>query len=179
MSVLLVQDFEDAVKTGEDPSIIQDAIDREEAELVHALRGPLVGERTETLHPDGHDGPLYLRRYTDAVEVTDDGSDVDADLIRLVGNGGAIERTDGRWLGTVTVTYTPNDELRVRRALIELVRDIVVPDRDREAGTIRDLDRIASGDQRRARLVRGLRPRVGHTTLRVGVSDRLTPVVLP
>lgn len=175
MSLLSVDEFESVVGTGADPDVIQDAIDREEAELAHELGGPLSGERTEVLRPGPwYVGPLFLRRFTDAVTVADAGADVHADSIRLIGGGGLIERSDGAWRGTVQVTYTPNDERRVIRALIELVRDVIVPDRDREAGSNRP-DTVETSARRRQRLVRSLRPRVGHTIVTVGATDRITP----
>lgn len=177
MSLLSVDEFEAAVGTGADPEMIQDAIDREEAELAHVLGGPLVGERTEVLRPGtGYDGPLYLQRFTDGVEITDAGTELDTDDVRILGGGGVIERVSGSWQGAVEVTYTPTDELRVRRALIELVRDVIVPDRDREAGTSRPSSDEAV--RRRQRIVRSLRPRVGHTTLNVRSTNRVTPVTL-
>lgn len=173
MSLLSVEEFENVVGTGADETTIQDVIDREEAQLAHDLGGELAGEREETYRPGvGYDGPVYLRRYTDAVEVTDAGAAVTA---RLIGKGGAIERADGAWQGDVVVTYTPSDEARLKRALTELVRDIIVPDRDREAGTARD-DRDAIARRRRAILVRDLRPSPRHGTVSVGTSHRITTV---
>lgn len=177
MSTLTVEEFETLVGTGLDETILQDAIDREEAELAHLI-GPLTGERTELLYPGaGWDGPVYLSRFTDAIDEVLDGSDT-ITTYRLVRNGGAIERSDTRWYdGAVSVTYEPNDLLRVKRALIELVRDAVVPDIDREAGQARD-DREELAQARRARLVRALRPSIHHATLRVTDTARVTPVVL-
>lgn len=176
MSLLSVDEFEAVVGTGADPALIQEVIDREEAELAHALGGPLAGERTEVKRPGaGYDGPVYLLRFVDAVEVTDAGADLDEDRVRIVAGGGALERVDGAWRGTVEVTYTPNDELRVRRALIEFVRDVIVPDRDREAGSSRP-DTLETSERRRQRLVRSLRPRIEHTTLNIRTTDRITPV---
>jgi hypothetical protein len=173
MSLLTVDEFEDLIGTGADPSIIQDAIDREEAEMAHLLGGPLVGERTETYRPtlDPYGGPVYLLRFTDSVTVTDSGATIG---VRLLANGSAIERDWGAWVGDVVVTYTPNDELRVRRALIELVREVLVPERDRAAAT----DRPPINEQRRMKMVRSLRPRLGHSTLRVRLSDRITPEIM-
>lgn len=172
MSILTVDAFESVVGSGMDASRLQDIIDRVEAQLAHDLGGPLIGPRTETLYPGvGYDGPVYLRRYAAAVTVTDAGSDV-AD-VRLVEGGGAIERAGGAWQGAISVTYVPDDWERVLAALIEMVRDVVVPDTDREAGASRD-ERDAIARRRRRIILRDLRPTPRHGTIAVGPSYRLT-----
>lgn len=174
MSLLTVEEFEAVVGTGAGAITIQAVIDREEAELAHELGGALSGARTETYRPGaGYDGPIHLRRFTSAVTVTDAGASVTP---RLVANGGAIERPSGTWQGDVVVTYTPNDAARVKRVLIEMVREALVPDRDREAASQRDLDRLWGGDRRRRHLIRGLVPRPTHSVIAVRTSDRITPV---
>lgn len=175
--VLIPQDLEELVQTGLSIDVLQDAIDREVAALEHDLGGPLTGERTDTLYPRaGTDGPLWLRRYTSAVEVTDAGAEV---TVRLIEGGGAIERSTGTWTGPVAITYTPSDELRARTALIELVRNAVVPDRNREVGQARSGAAEDDERARRWRFVRSLKPRPGSGTIRVRGSrepDRITAV---
>lgn len=175
MSLLSVEEFEAVVQTGIDESVIQSAIDREEAELAYLLRGPLTGERDEVYYPGrSYSGPLYLRRFADEVDVVDaDDSPLDVTYL----SGGAIEHSAGSWPRTVVITYTPNDELRVKRALIELVRDALVPDTDRTAGSARD-ERDVIAAARRQRLVAGLRPSVGSGTLRVVDTRRISTVTL-
>jgi len=175
MSLLSVEEFEAVVQTGIDEAVIQSVIDEEEAELAYLLSGPLAGEREETYYPGrSYSGPLYLRRFTDEIDVVD-GDTAPVDVTFL--SGGAIERSDGAWPRTVVVTYTPNDELRVKRALRELVRDALVPDTDRTAGSARD-ERDAMAAAKRQRLVASLRPSVGSGTLRVVSDRRVSPVVL-
>lgn len=182
MSLLSVEKFERMVNTGMDEDALQDAIDREEAELAHLLGGPLSGERTEELTPGaGYPGPVYLSRYADTVtEVTDRWYSLDDPGVittyRLVEDGGAIIRTDMSWGGIITVKYTPpaGETLRIERALIELVRNAVVPDRDREAGTVRD-DRYDVSTADRGRLIRGLRPHPRNGTIRIAGDFRPYP----
>ena len=63
MAILTAADIEAIVDSGIDTATIETAIAREEATLARALGGPLEGERTDTLYPAGHDGPLTLRRF--------------------------------------------------------------------------------------------------------------------
>lgn len=125
MSVLPLEDLLDVVETTMDDEAVQKLIDREEAWLARQLKGALVGDRTARywIRDVDLDNPLDLMRPTDEVAVSDFGTDVDADLIRLLGNGTRVERADGPWLGPwVEVTYEPNDLLEVQRVLIELCR---------------------------------------------------------
>ena len=62
MPALTAADFEAIVDSGIDTATIEAAVVREEAALARELGGPLEGERTDTLCPAGHDGPLTLRR---------------------------------------------------------------------------------------------------------------------
>jgi hypothetical protein len=102
---------------------LQDAIDEEEAWLARRV-GPLVGERTQRfaltgLPPGGSE--LRLLRPTDEVEVTLDA--VALTTVELRPDQRTIARLpEGtRYTHAVEVTYTPNDELEVRRALKLLV----------------------------------------------------------
>lgn len=121
-----------------DDTAAQHILDETEAWLARKI-GPLTGERTETFYAGVYtqSGALALKRYTDAVEVTDGGSEIDADQVRLVANGSVVTHTyqapSAHWHGPyVGVTYTPNDELEVRSALYELVELDLSP----EAGEI-------------------------------------------
>lgn len=110
---------------------LQAAIDREEAWLARRI-GQLEGERTETfplvaIRPTSNE--LRLRRPTDEVQVTqsDFAGNSPADIT------GSVELRHYGWRvallpngyhytsGPVDVTYTPNDELEVERALLQLV----------------------------------------------------------
>jgi hypothetical protein len=125
MSLVTVAEVRALVSTDLSDDDLQDVIDREEAELAHRI-GPLTGARTETFTPDHSAHRLYLRRPTNAVTVTSDGEAVtlgdDDGEYRLVKHGSALHLNNNTWGGTVTAAYTPNDELRVRRVLIELIR---------------------------------------------------------
>lgn len=110
-----------------DDDAAQDVIDEQEAWLAARI-GPLVGERTETFWVGlgVSDGKLSLTRRTDSVAVVDGGSPVDAAQIRLIDDGAAFRLRYPygwrAWTGPfVEVTYTPNDELLVQRALYELL----------------------------------------------------------
>lgn len=112
-------------------SALQDAIDAAEAYLARYI-GPLSGERTETFYPRRGSEPLYLRRAAPSVVVTDAGTVLDlgeeAGEYRLLYSGTVIELVFTSWTttvygtGTVTVTYTPDDEAEVQEAVIDLVR---------------------------------------------------------
>ena len=110
-----------------DDDSAQSIIDEQESWLRHRI-GQLEGPRTETFYVGIHDtrGKLYLRRYTDEVEVVDDEVAVDADQIRLIDDGSTVQRayaaTSRYWTGPyVEVTYVPNDEDDVRRVLFDLI----------------------------------------------------------
>jgi len=182
MPILSAADFEAIVDSGIDAAVISAAIAREEAALALRLAGPLDGERTDTLYPGGHDGPLMLRRFASAVTVTSDGVALDAADVRLVADGrgrpdGAIERASGAWGDTVTVTYTPDDGELVRRYLVEAVRRELVPDSERAVGEGRS-QAGAAVDTGRAllrRYLRDLQPQAGSVSVPVRISDRVTP----
>lgn len=113
------------VELPSDVDAAQAVIDEQEAWLERKI-GPLDGERTETFYVGlgGTWGKLALSRYTDEVAVVDGGSVVDPAILALVDRGSAITRIYPAtwWTGPyVTVTYTPNDEDEVRRALYGLV----------------------------------------------------------
>ena len=112
----------------------QQIIDEQEAWLARKIGGPLTGERTETfwvggLHryrPELSRGKLSLSRYTDDVEVEDNGDTLDPDSIRLIDRGSAIilgaSVLSRWWVGPyVTATYTPNDLTEVQRVLYQLI----------------------------------------------------------
>lgn len=116
-----------------DDDAAQGIIDEQEAWLARRI-GPLEGERTETFYVGfGRTcGTLALRRFTEAVEVTDGDTAVDASRVRLIENGSAIEHVYSAlsqlWAGPyVSVVYTPNDSDEVRRVLFELVSLAAVP----------------------------------------------------
>jgi hypothetical protein len=111
---------------------LQGAIDREEAWLARRI-GPLAGERTEAFalagfgYPGQHE--VRLRRPTDEDglrQVLDAGADVTASVM-LLRNGWSVAHMTPiasypiSFYGPVAVTYTPNDELEVRRVLLGLL----------------------------------------------------------
>lgn len=102
---------------------LQDAIDEEEAWLARRI-GPLVGERTDRLPlaylaPRGSE--VQLHRPTDLVEVTQDGVALATVDLRPGGWYVAAQPEGERYTGVLEFTYTPNDELEVRRALKQLL----------------------------------------------------------
>lgn len=111
----------------------QQIIDEQESWLARRI-GPLEGERTETFYVglSATHGKLALARYTDEVDVTDAGSDVDPSVFRLVDNGSAIVLSHSAstrwWRGPyVTAKYEPNDTNEVRRVLFDLVSLAAAP----------------------------------------------------
>lgn len=108
-----------------DDGAAQDIIDEQEAWLARRI-GPLEGDRTETFYVGlaSVTGKLGLRRYTDAVVVTDAGLAFTA--FRLVDEGSAIVQVYSAasriWRGPyVTATYAPNDADEVRKGLYDLI----------------------------------------------------------
>jgi hypothetical protein len=121
-----------------DDTAAQNILDETEAWLARKI-GPLTGDRTETFYAGVYSvsGALGLKRFTDAVTVTDGGSAVDPSQVRLVREGAAVTHTyvapSAIWRGPyIGVTYEPNDLLEVTRALYALVELELSP----EAGEI-------------------------------------------
>lgn len=122
---------------GMDEDALQDAIDEEEAWLARRI-GQLVGERTErfplaALRPGGAE--IHLARPTDEVEVTQDDTDISTQ-VEVRGNGWVVAYVPGGgpqgyrftgFPGVHAVTYTPTDELEVRRALKQLLALTMAP----------------------------------------------------
>jgi hypothetical protein len=112
-----------------DEDAAQAIVDEQEAWLARRI-GPLDEEITETFYVGvvRTSTKLGLRRYTDAVVVTDGGVLVDEDELALLDNGSSVGHVYGTslpllaWRGPyVSVVYTPTDELEVRRALYGLL----------------------------------------------------------
>jgi hypothetical protein len=103
---------------------LEDIITTEAAWLARRI-GPLEGTRTvRAWRVDADlDTPIFLRRPTDTVVVSDYGTDIDAADLRLLADGTKVELATGPWTGPwVDVTSTPNDLEEVKRVVIELVR---------------------------------------------------------
>jgi hypothetical protein len=121
-TVVTVEQVKAVVSTDLSDEDLEEVIAREEAWLARRL-GPLTGERDQTCYiiDSDLDMPLYLARPT--VEVVDNGIELGEAQVRLLGAGTQVERADASWTGPVVViTFTPNDELEVERAVIELTR---------------------------------------------------------
>ena len=124
VTVVTVAQVKAVVSTDMSDADLEDVIAREEAWLARRI-GPLAGEREQTCYliDSDLDMPLYLTRPVDEVTVTDYDVELDPALVRLLANGTMVERADRGWEGPIVVlTFTPNDELEVQRAVIELVR---------------------------------------------------------
>lgn len=132
---------------------IQELIDEEEAWLARRI-GPLVGERTEVFFAPSLYDILQLRRPTDSAEVIDNDVAVDAADIQMRANGWRITRTTGYWLGDLQVTYTPNDWLEVRRAVIDLVRSAIAISEQNASEGAYDAETIGEYSYRRAQGIR-------------------------
>lgn len=109
---------------------LQASINEEEAWLERKLGGLLTGERTETFPLSGlrvrsHEVRLRRPALEAGLEVTSDGIDI-TDTVELRSDGWrvALAIVDGigyRISGAWAVTYSPSDELEVRRALKSLL----------------------------------------------------------
>lgn len=103
---------------------LEAAILEEEAWLARRI-GPLTGERTQrfplaVLRPTSSE--VHLKRPTDSVEVLADGTDISAECELRPGGWVVARLPEGtRYAAVVEVTYTPTDELEVRRALRQLL----------------------------------------------------------
>lgn len=117
MSLLTIGEVRAVIDTGLSDADLQDAIDREEAALANEI-GPLTGPRTVTVTPIDFDAPLWLDRPATAVTVTDNGAATPATVV----GGYTVVRTSGTWYGPVVITYTPTDELVVKRVLLGLLK---------------------------------------------------------
>lgn len=184
MSLVTVAEVQALVSTDLADADLQDVIDREEADLVARI-GPLTGARTETFLPDHSAERLYLRRSTDTVTVTSDGTAVtlgeDDGEYRLVKHGSALHLINDTWGEIVTAAYTPNDQLRVVRVLINLIRLTVT-----DTGYVSE--RIGQYSYQRAQtpgaaeatreaLIRSLLPNFGLTSMRLQGSISPRPVL--
>lgn len=124
MSLVQVTDLQAAgVGVGMDENALQDAIDEEEAWLARRI-GPLVGERTQRfalayLRPQGSE--VILQRPTDEVVMEQAGTTLTTTELRADQRTVAYLPEGTRYTGVLEATYTPNDELEVRRAVKELV----------------------------------------------------------
>lgn len=185
MSLVSVAEVRALVSTELSDDDLQDVIDREEAELASRI-GPLTGARTETFYPDHSVQRLYLRRPTATVTVTSDGTALtlgdDDGEYKLLANGTALVYNANNWGEVVTAAYTPNDELRVKRVLIELIRLTVT-----ETGFVSE--RIGQYSYQRAQapgavqatreaLIRGLMPNLDLASMRLQGSISRRPVPL-
>jgi len=191
VSVISPADVTALVDTDLDSTELQAVIDREEAELASII-GPLTGNRTELflITTAQRSSRLTLRRTTDAVTVTDNGSAVAEADIRLLADQRSIMRyitatgdpyIRGDWFGPVEVTYEPNDLSHIERVLIELVSlGISAPSANGELASetigsyaytrARTATAALTPEQRRRSLIAGLLPRPTATSVRLHSS---------
>lgn len=124
MSLLEPADLQDAGIGAElDEDVLQAAIDEEEAWLARRI-GPLTGERTEHFaltYTTPLPVELRLRRPTATVEVEQDGEALGTVEVRGDGYVVANLPLGTRFTGLLDVTYEPNDELEIKRALRQLI----------------------------------------------------------
>lgn len=150
----------------------QQILDEQEAWLARRLGGPLTGERTETFWVGGVNryrtglgyGKLSLSRYTDDVEVVDNGDTLDSDSIRLIDRGSAIilgaDVLSRWWTGPyVAVSYTPNDKTEVQRVLYQLIAWEADPP------TVLQGERIGSYSYTQATSLTGIKPTYARAAL--------------
>lgn len=173
MSLLTLAEARALISTGLGDADFQGVIDREEAWLARRI-GVLIGTRTQTFHvrDSDADDPLWLRRPTSAVSVTDGGIALAGSDVRLLRDGTVVEKTTGSWTGPVDVAYAPDDTEEVRRVIVELIRFAVVssPYASESIGDYSYSRATASGSAAtpsREALVRDLVPRRGPGTIRL------------
>lgn len=165
--VVSAAEVEQIIASGLSPAALEGVIAREEAWLTRRV-GPLVGERTQVLWPTDPSGPLHLRRPTTGVVVMQQGGPV---ATRLIGDG-RVELVSGAWSPPVSVTYTPDDGLEVKRVLIELVRMAVTASPFVQEGSSGDgpghtAQRAGSQAAMREDLARSLAPSVANLTMSI------------
>jgi len=119
MSVLSVDEARALITTSLSDADLQDVIDREESWLTRKV-GPLTGERTQFFVPEDGDEVLRLTRHTSAVSIEDDDGAYSSASLR--GWSDVVPSSSDAWTGQVEVTYTPDDEDEVKRAVLLLVR---------------------------------------------------------
>lgn len=188
MSLIDPADVEALISPGLESDALQDLIDREEDWLANDSEvgiGELTGARTQTIWVQPGDAdPLLLRRPTDefggagsggSLDVLDNG--VARDDVELTGPA-RIEARNGGWTGPkVEITYTPTDELRVKRVVIELVRlALSSSPYNQEATEGRSYSRSKPVEFQRAQLARSLHPHRSLKTVRLntGATHRIT-----
>lgn len=168
---------------------LQAAINEEEAWLARQLGGPLDGERTEyapLAYLKPHTSVLWLSRPTDEVEVLQGTTDI-TDEVELRPDGYRVARLPEatRYLDPISIKYTPNDLLEVKRA-VRLLLALTLADQQGGGLTSEQIgsysyQRREAGAAARARtaIVRSLKPKVGATSIRMlssvkhGLAGRL------
>lgn len=189
-SVTSIAEVRSIVATGLSDELLQSVIDREEAALARVI-GPLIGERTQTFYVG--ERPLYvdvltdtsavwflsermggltLQRPTDEVAVTDNGTLLDDDDVRLLRSGTRVERASGGWTGPIVeAEYTPNDELEIKRVVIALV-GLALVDPGMTSETLGDYQYSRSPVEATGRaLIRSLQTHQPQGTMRVRSSS--------
>jgi hypothetical protein len=126
MSLVSLEDVRARVATDLDDLELQQIIDAEEAELAERI-GALTGEIEQTYAFDLADTveAIYLARPATAGTLTIEdptGTELAPADVRLTWGGQRVERAIGIFGGPVVARYTPADEHRVRRWVVELVR---------------------------------------------------------
>lgn len=166
-----------------DDLVAQDIIDEQEAWLARRI-GTLVGARTETFRVGlgGTSAKLGLARPTDSVSVVDGSVTLATDRTRLVDHGASLILADVEispwWNGPyVGVTYTPSDELEVRKAIFDLVGLAAAPLEKHTSEQIGAYSYSGGGAQglaaARGVIVSSLLPKRDALTMITAVSRRL------
>jgi hypothetical protein len=149
------------VSSGVETDTLQSIIDREEAWLARRVGG-LSGERAQSFAPTGY--TIRLPRTTDDVDV----SGVDPANVVLSDQRYVTVAHWGSW--PVVITYTPNDELEVKQAIIDLCRiTLTNSPYNTESADVHSYTRGASPDSLREAIAR----RITHA----GVSEPMTATV--
>jgi hypothetical protein len=192
MSLLSAAEVEARMATGLDLDVLQLLIDDEQSWAENHPRlglGPLTGERTQRCYRrPGDDGPLLLQRPTDEqgglasggrIYVQDGGKDLGESEVALTGPA-RIEKTSGAWRGpTIDVTYTPTDELIMRRGMFKLIR-LALSDSpyksEQSAGE--SYTRGADLEEQREDVLRSMHPHQPWSTQMVTGSGRITNLPL-
>lgn len=118
MSLVTTAEVIAQVAPGVDEPTLQSVIDYNEAWLARRIGGSLSGQMSQFMYPQ--DWYVRLRRPTDAVVVVG----ADPQYVTLSADGYFVSMGIYGWwpVGPVEFQYTPNDELEVKQAVIDLCR---------------------------------------------------------
>lgn len=126
-SLVTPNDVRALVKTSLSDAVLQDVIERVEAEITRRIGAPQTDEMATTVTKTMRGEGWYLYMPTEihaVVSIVEDETTLDSDQYQTWA-GGVIERLpcDSNWGDRTVVTYKPSDDRKLRTAaIIDLVR---------------------------------------------------------